>query len=342
MLGIHQDSRLLDVIIRCSTQRAQRRRGFATRIVVSLRVVSLRAVQSEYLYRSAGLLPSHSISLLQKLNRPLQTAFKADVCPCMPISSPIDSIRELEFSWSQVRRDDMFSRLNANDEPLSHSVALFDGITVRTMTEFSDSAINHSENSGTNQTDENGQISGTGDLSGAGAQFWSRLVEQRREDRVDFRTTGHAYVLGPSGFTPIEQPVRIWTVDVSTTGALVRTYSPITSQRLLIELVMPQLAGSLIEAKVVRRLQDVARYLDGKDQASYLYGLRFSRIIKKSLMSEPPKPVELPHPPTAEVISIPVAQSRAKRAIAKIRSLIPLLSVFGIVAIYAAMEICFE
>lgn len=111
--------------------------------------------------------------------------------------------------------------------------------------------------------------------------FWSRIVEQRREARVDFRTTGFAFPLKPEGLAPLAAPVRIWTVDVSTTGALVRCYEKIESQRVLVELVMPQMAGAFIEGTIARSSEETARYLNGKERRSFLYGIQFTRLIKK-------------------------------------------------------------
>lgn len=131
---------------------------------------------------------------------------------------------------------------------------------------------------------------------GADRIFWSSLVDQRREQRVDFRTTGKAYLLEKSGMTTHSEPVRIWTVDVSTSGCLIRSYEPIENSRVLLELVLPQLSGALIEARVVRNLDDVARYVDGKSRVSYLYGTQFLRVVSKNLLvvDIPEKPVVQP------------------------------------------------
>ncbi len=112
-------------------------------------------------------------------------------------------------------------------------------------------------------------------------QFWTEIVEQRREGRVDFRATGNAFPLGESGDEPLGGSVRFWTVDVSTTGALIRICSPLECQRMFIELFMPQLANSLIEVKVVRTLEDDSQALSGKFEASFLYGLQFLQIVSK-------------------------------------------------------------
>lgn len=115
--------------------------------------------------------------------------------------------------------------------------------------------------------------------------FWSRIIEQRREERLDFRTTGYAYALADMGTQPIAHPIRIWTVDVSTMGALVRSYQPLSAQRLLIDLFMLQLSNAVIEARVVRVSEEMSRYLNGRDRMSYLYGLQFSRLISRDTIT---------------------------------------------------------
>ncbi|QDT34200.1 PilZ domain-containing protein [Thalassoglobus polymorphus] len=112
-------------------------------------------------------------------------------------------------------------------------------------------------------------------------QLWTEIVEQRREGRVDFRATGNAFPLGETGDEPLGSSVRFWTVDVSTTGALIRTCTPLECQRMFIELFMPQLANSLIEVEVVRTLEDDSQALSGKFEASFLYGLQFLQIVSK-------------------------------------------------------------
>lgn len=115
--------------------------------------------------------------------------------------------------------------------------------------------------------------------------------ENRYEDRVDFRTTGFAYTLGEEGFQPTEPPIRIWTVDVSTMGSLIRSYEPILSDRVLIKLFLPQLKETVIEAYIVRNLQDKAKLLNGKHQDSNLYGVKFTKMLPLSELEE-----ELPLP----------------------------------------------
>jgi hypothetical protein len=118
-----------------------------------------------------------------------------------------------------------------------------------------------------------------------------RSSENRYEDRVDFRTTGFAYILGKEGFKPTGLPIRVWTVDVSTMGCLIRSYEPIRSDRVLIKLFLPQLKETVIEAYIVRNLQDKTELLNGKNQDSNLYGVKFTKMLPLSELEE-----ELPLP----------------------------------------------
>lgn len=127
----------------------------------------------------------------------------------------------------------------------------------------------------------NSDIEVASPTSAPNVEFWARFVEQRREERLDFRTTGHAFELADSGMTPQSSAIRIWTIDVSTMGAKILCERPIESKRLLVHLYMPQLRDSLIEAGVKRSFTEQSQYITGKQRTIYVYGLQFFRILSK-------------------------------------------------------------
>lgn len=168
---------------------------------------------------------------------------------------------------------------------------------------------------------------------------WSEFIEQRQEERIDFRTYGSLYPLGDEGTEPVSAPLKIWTVDVSTTGALVRSYAELDNncKRVLVQLVMPQLSDSLIEGKIMRSQQDVAIYLTGKEEESYIYGIQFTHIIKKSTV-----PVELLTVPHIAVDDkTPTVVKIVENITRDAESQIPFLSAIGIVVVYAALMFMF-
>lgn len=173
---------------------------------------------------------------------------------------------------------------------------------------------------------------------------WSEIVENRREERFDFRTTGFVFPLKEEGMEASQAPVRIWTVDVSTTGALVRSYEPIAAERVLVELVLPQMAGSLIEGKLVRSKEDVAKYVNGKELNSYLYGIQFTTLVERKSV-----PAELlDHGKSFTRVDtlanrvVPEAvvgeESETEHVAEPGSSLVAILSAIGLAVVYAALE----
>lgn len=111
---------------------------------------------------------------------------------------------------------------------------------------------------------------------------WSEMVDRRSENRVNFRTTGAMYLLGDDGQLPASAPIRIWTADVSATGALVKSFEELHHGRVLIELLMPELGDSLIEGRVTHRKMEQIEHLNGYKEISHLYGVHFERFIPKA------------------------------------------------------------
>lgn len=114
----------------------------------------------------------------------------------------------------------------------------------------------------------------------------------RREERVDFRTTGLAYQLSDKGLDVVGTPVRVWTLDVSTIGCLMRSQKEFPEDRLLLRLFLPQLRETIIEAKVARKLKEKSRSLNGKEAESHLYGMEFINMLKLADLE-----AKLPHLP---------------------------------------------
>ncbi len=180
-----------------------------------------------------------------------------------------------------------------------------------------------------------------------GVASWSKIVEQRLEERIDFRTTGSIYPLGSEGTDPVSAPMKIWTVDVSTTGVQVRSYSELDSncKRVLVRLIMPEMKGTLIEGTVIHAKQETATFLNGKEKDSYLYGLQFTRLVEEKTI-----PKELLGTPSAlmkgeaslletnPTSSVAVTVDRLAR---DVESRIPFLSAVGLVVVYVAMMLVF-
>ncbi len=173
---------------------------------------------------------------------------------------------------------------------------------------------------------------------------WSKIVEQRQEERIDFRTIGSIYPLADEGTDPVSAPIKVWTMDVSTTGALIRSYSELDSncERVLIQLVMPQLNELLIEGTIVRSKQSIAKYINGKEKESYLYGVNFTRIIEKVTISE--GLLNAPHV-SVESETAPSKVDQSTTTVEKlngdVESSLPVLSAIGLIVVYAALLLIF-
>lgn len=102
---------------------------------------------------------------------------------------------------------------------------------------------------------------------------------QRQEERVDFRTTGFAYQLPEEGLEPVGPAIRVWTVDVSTIGCMMRCNQEVQSKRIMLKLILPDMEETVIEASIVRNLEERAKLLNGKEKNSYLYGVKFDRRL---------------------------------------------------------------
>ncbi len=161
---------------------------------------------------------------------------------------------------------------------------------------------------------------------------WKELVKQRQEEFIDFRATGYVYPLGESDLERIGHPSRVWTIEVSTFGALVRTHESIDSPRLLIELFMPQFSSSLIEADVVCKTEDVTKQLNGKEQVSFLYCLQFQNLLEKEVAFHDGMTFQQTY--TDEGSNTHCFKENTQ-------SLIPMLSGLGLAVVHAALLFCF-
>lgn len=177
--------------------------------------------------------------------------------------------------------------------------------------------------------------------------FWSKIVEQRREERVDFRTTGSIYPLGNEGTDPVSAPLKIWTVNVSTTGVQVRSFSELDSncKRVLVQLLMPEMKGTLIEGTVIHAKQETATYLNGKEKESFLYGLQFICLVDKAtvreeLLSISPAFMKGEASPPETGPTSPVAVTVDKLA-KDVESRLPFLSAIGLAVVYSALTFAF-
>ncbi|TWT57860.1 hypothetical protein KOR42_12270 [Thalassoglobus neptunius] len=137
---------------------------------------------------------------------------------------------------------------------------------------------------------------------------WSDIVEKRRELTTNFRTTGAIYSLPDEGFAPVCPPQRIWTIDLSNTGAVIKSYRSIEQDRVLLDLLIPELAGSIVEGRIVKREQEPALQVEAQSDEAFEYRVEFLKFVPRSAM---PKRAWIPIE-DIEVTRQPARSSAAK------------------------------
>ncbi|MEZ5941217.1 MAG: PilZ domain-containing protein [Planctomycetaceae bacterium] len=104
-------------------------------------------------------------------------------------------------------------------------------------------------------------------------------VNRREFERLDYRTVGTA-------FSPEEGPdnpevlTRVWTRDVSLSGAKLSSNIDLSGRRLYLKLLLPQFNDIIIDCSVVRRYKQVRESLSGKERVEFLYGVKFTSLHK--------------------------------------------------------------
>ncbi|MCA8994176.1 MAG: PilZ domain-containing protein [Planctomycetaceae bacterium] len=107
-------------------------------------------------------------------------------------------------------------------------------------------------------------------------------VENRRQfERLDYRTVGTAYS-PESGPEAPEVLTRVWTRDVSLSGAKLSSNIDLSGRRLYLKLLLPQFKDTIIECNVVRRYKHVRESLAGKERVEFLYGVQFLSLHTQS------------------------------------------------------------
>ena len=104
---------------------------------------------------------------------------------------------------------------------------------------------------------------------------WSDLVTSHQDSCTEFRTTGALYLLGEEGLRPESGAMRVWTVDVSSKGARLKSFTEFENSRVLLELLMPELSESLIEAELVEHDVVTSKLINGQEETTYLYDAKF-------------------------------------------------------------------
>jgi hypothetical protein len=109
--------------------------------------------------------------------------------------------------------------------------------------------------------------------------------ERREFDRMDYRTCGAAYAAsqGEDGL-PVVQ--RVWTRDVSMTGARISANGDIPTRKIYLKLVLPQFRDTVIECEVVRRQQFVREAINGKQRQEFVFGVRFLHLHQNRALPE--------------------------------------------------------
>jgi hypothetical protein len=141
-----------------------------------------------------------------------------------------------------------------------------------------------------------GYVAATGeflDTSGA---------ERREFDRMDYRTVGVTYS-APRGAGLPPTVERVWTRDVSMTGAKISANADIPSRKIYLKLVLPQFKETIIECEIVRRQQVVRQAINGHERQEFVFGVKFVHLhnnkalpqhvveaLEKGLTTPAPKP----------------------------------------------------
>lgn len=108
--------------------------------------------------------------------------------------------------------------------------------------------------------------------------------DNRREfDRIDYRTVGTAYAMADGPDKP-EMLIRVWTRDVSISGAKLSSNSDISGRRLYLKLLLPQFKDCVIECEVVRQYKQVRESLTKQERVEFLYGVRFIDLHKRDAL----------------------------------------------------------
>ena len=104
-------------------------------------------------------------------------------------------------------------------------------------------------------------------------------AERREFDRREFRTVGTVY-LPKTGTTPARCE-KVWTRDVSMTGAKLSVKNEIPESRMYLKLLLPQFKDTLLECEIVHRSIVVRQAINGKERHEHVYGVRFLQLLRE-------------------------------------------------------------
>ncbi len=97
---------------------------------------------------------------------------------------------------------------------------------------------------------------------------------RRDFDRKEFRTAGTAFLLAEDS-RDTGHAVRVWTRDVSVSGARLSSNEEIPPRKFYLKLLLPQLKDQLLECEIMNRDEKARVGINGKERREFLYGIRF-------------------------------------------------------------------
>ncbi|MCA9089913.1 MAG: PilZ domain-containing protein [Planctomycetaceae bacterium] len=101
---------------------------------------------------------------------------------------------------------------------------------------------------------------------------------RRDSNRKEFRTAGTAYLLADDA-RDTGHSIRVWTRDVSVSGAKLSSNEEILPRKFYLKLLLPQLKDQLLECEIMNRDEKARVGINGKERREFLYGIRFLNVL---------------------------------------------------------------
>ncbi|TWT51751.1 hypothetical protein KOR42_34380 [Thalassoglobus neptunius] len=112
-------------------------------------------------------------------------------------------------------------------------------------------------------------------------------ANRRQFQRTSFITAGWAVPANAVGVEASSAGVRIWSVDVAKTGLLIKTTEEFLTSHLLLELLLPEFAGSLVLGRIVRRETQIVEHLNGRQKTFHLLGIEICQRLPRRALAKP-------------------------------------------------------
>lgn len=128
------------------------------------------------------------------------------------------------------------------------------------------------------------------------------LRDRRRDERISYRSAGRVYPQNPTH----GDPVKVWTNDVSVSGAALLSHEEIAWDNFYLELILPKFAGKALECEVVgKHTQKNSQFSRRADDIVYVTRVRFHQIVPRDDVrpdrrDEATRPIEPPSDEAAE------------------------------------------